>query len=131
MSEGLTAIREQLLEALGTLPEPLRVKDIVPPAFTPPLVLMLPADPWVQPMAGQPLGTYEVGYQLLLIPAAGMAETTTPAIETYVDAVLDALDAPGHTWRVGEVSAPDDVTYAAGTYPTVRVAVAIPVRLTR
>ncbi len=43
----------------------------------------------------------------------------------------DALDAPGHTWRVGEVSAPDDVTYAAGTYPTVRVAVAIPVRLTR
>lgn len=127
---GLTAIREGLRTALGTLPAPLRVVDVIPPTFTPPLVLMLPADPWVQPMSGQPVGVYQVGYQLLLIPAAGMAETTTPAIEGYVDAILDALDAPGHTWSVGEVSAPDDVTYAAGTLPTVRITVSIPVTLT-
>ena len=128
---GLTAIRQGLAAALSTLPAPLRVVDVIPPAFTPPVVLMLPADPWIKPMTGQPVGVYEVTYQVLILAASGMAETTTPAIEGYVDAILDALDAPGHTWIVSEVSAPDDVTYAAGPHLTVRVAVSIPVSLTR
>jgi hypothetical protein len=94
---GLTEARSRISDALATIG--VEVHWAAPSALTPPCVVILPRDPWIQPM-----GNVGLDVDCHTATAAGNAEALS-ALEQIVADVRAALYAAGLS--PGEVAPPE------------------------
>lgn len=127
---ALTDLRESLAEALdGALTidgHALPVIDEIPETFTPPALLILPADDFIN-TAGLPHGAGAVSYELVAIYRSGTNPVVTAGLESLTEQLLDALHPL--SWVLERVGKPVDLSTNTGTYPAVRCTVSRPSRI--
>ena len=108
----------------------LEVRDILPERFTPPAMLLVPADPFLAPSTRTSFGIAEARWDVLLIVGHGTSPTQAVGIESLVEQALDAIYAVGNDWMLGACSAPFELSTTVGTFLAVRVTVTRPARIT-
>ena len=126
MSTGpLSSSRDGLAAALAPLG---RVFATLPERFTPPAVLLKPADPFVT-TEGQPAWIGEMHYEVILMPRGGSNPDQERAAFRMVEQALAALRS--HPHAVPEtVTAPYDLQVGQSVYLAIRINVKTPTRLT-
>jgi hypothetical protein len=105
-----------------------KVHAALPERFTPPCVLLKPADPMVT-TEGHPAGIGDLHYDVVLMPRRGTNPTWEAAAFAMAEEALAALRA--HPHAVAEsVSAPYDLQVGQNVHLAIRINVKTPTRLT-
>lgn len=119
----------ETVESLATALAPVgKVHAVLPERFTPPCVLLKPADPMVTTQ-GRPTGIGDLHYEVVLLPRRGTNPTWEAAAFALAEKALAALRA--HPHAVAEtVSAPYDLQVGQAVHLAIRITVTTPTRLT-
>lgn len=126
MSTGaITSTLAGLKAALSPLG---KVFEVLPERFTPPAVLLKPADPLIT-TDGRPAGIGALHYEVVLMPRPGANPNQERVALGMAEDALEALR--DHPHAVAEtVKAPYDLALPTGTFLAISVTVTLPTRLT-
>lgn len=102
---AISDLRASLADALTGAG--MRVEPVLPVAFTPPLALILGADPWLT-VAGAPRQGM-VRFDVVVVAGAGTNPEAARRLDDYVEAALLALLSTDHPWQALQASAPYDL----------------------
>lgn len=83
----LAQVRASLADVLSGAGVPL--STFLPERIDPPLIVMVPADPYVA--AGDTFGSFTVKFTLVLLVAKGTNETETSTLDELVNKVVDVV----------------------------------------
>lgn len=123
--------RGNLAAALKAQPAPvsITVHTRQPSRITPPCVVLLPADPWIDTQ-GLPYGSAMFRFTAqVLVPVGQSLEAVADLLDGLVASVIGAaLSAPGE-WQLDNVSAPDITTLYDNPYPYADVNLSAPFTL--
>ncbi len=126
MSGAIAAARASLAAAMAPVGQ---VCDVLPDRITPPVVLLVPNDPWIT-TDDRPSRVADVHYTVVLIPRSGVNDAQENALTDLLEAALDAVEDAAHSWRLENVTAPYDLTVNGATYLAVKLTVTLTARIT-
>lgn len=107
----LTELRTQVKDVLTTAG--LKASDYVPETISPPIALVIPAEPYVTLGEGRnPFGHYSVGIHVLLIGPKGTNKTAAEKVDSMILDTMSALE----DWEITEVTQPGEVVLKGIAY---------------
>lgn len=108
---SLYSLRTDVATALNAAG--VKAIDYVAETITPPVVVVVPGDPYLtEPQGTTPFGHYEVSISLLLVAAKGTNKAAATALDSMIEQVVGALDG----WDLTAVSQPGQVNLNGSTY---------------
>ena len=106
--------RADLMAALGTIPG-ATVHPRLPDRFTPPAIVLTPADPWLDTTAdGLPWQAATFRFNVRVVAGIGTTEATQDRLDDTLADVLAAVYATTAEWSVETVSAPGTLVTDGG-----------------
>lgn len=119
---ALAGARAGLIEALTTAG--LSNYDYLPPQIHPPVVLIEPADPYLQD--AETFGGFIVTFDLYVITRRGTGQTQTQELD---ELLVKTVEAVSDGWDLAEVGRPYSLQVASTRYLTATVTVQTEIRL--